>query len=285
MEEFRLTALIVNHGLIFRRFAALALWELILIQYVPSALGIEDKGNSADLVTTNATLMEETVVKAAGEHALGAASSASEGVITASAIQDRPLLRTGEILETIPGVVITQHAGGGKANQYFLRGFNLDHGTDIAIDLDGMPVNLASHAHAPGYSDLNIAIPELVDSIGFEKGPYYAANGDFSSAGAAHIAFVKRLPECLVDIEQGMYGYARIMSAYSWKVSTGDFLYGIEAYHDDGPWISRTITSVSTACSPTKEATRHGDSALLRAGIMENGIQQPKSPRVRLKPI
>ena len=106
---------------------------------------------------------------------VGVAESGTQGTVGATEIQDRPILRSGEVLETVPGLIITQHAGGGKANQYFLRGFNLDHGTDIAIFLDEMPLNLPSHAHGEGYSDMNTVIPEFVKRVDFEKGPYYAS--------------------------------------------------------------------------------------------------------------
>ena len=88
---------------------------------------------------------------------------ATQGTTGAAQLADRPILRSGEILETVPGVIITQHAGGGKANQYFLRGFNLDHGTDFAVFLDDMPLNLPSHAHGEGYADMNMVIPEFVE--------------------------------------------------------------------------------------------------------------------------
>ena len=114
---------------------------------------------------------------------VGIADSASQVTVGATELQDRPILRSGEVLETLPGLIITQHAGGGKANQYFLRGFNLDHGTDFAIFLDGMPLNLPSHAHGEGYSDMNVVIPELVQRVDAEKGPYYADVGDYGSAG------------------------------------------------------------------------------------------------------
>ena len=118
---------------------------------------------------------------------VGIAESGTQGTVGATEIQDRPILRSGEVLETVPGLIITQHAGGGKANQYFLRGFNLDHGTDIAIFLDDMPLNLPSHAHGEGYSDMNTVIPEFVQRVDFEKGPYYANVGNFSSAANAHV--------------------------------------------------------------------------------------------------
>ena len=130
-----------------------------------------------------------------------------------SELQDRPILRSGEVLETVPGVIITQHAGGGKANQYFLRGFNLDHGTDFAIFLDDMPLNLPSHAHGEGYSDMNTVIPEFVQRVNYEKGPYYADVGNYGSAGSAHLEFFKTLPQNFVQVEGGMYGYGALSSA------------------------------------------------------------------------
>jgi len=166
----------------------------------------------------------------------GIAQSATQGTVGAQELEDRPILRSGEILETIPGVIITQHAGGGKANQYFLRGFNLDHGTDFAVFLDDMPLNLPSHAHGEGYADMNIVIPELVQRVNYEKGPYYADVGDYGSAGSAHLEFYKTLPENFFQVEGGMYGYERAVFGVSEKVGSGNLLFGGEFYHDDGPW-------------------------------------------------
>jgi len=169
---------------------------------------------------------------------IGIAASASQGTTGAAQIEDRPILRSGEILETVPGVIITQHAGGGKANQYFLRGFNLDHGTDFAVFLDGMPLNLPSHAHGEGYSDMNTVIPEFVQRVDYEKGPYYADVGDFGSAGNAHLIFYKTLPQDFVTVEGGMYGFERGVFGASQKLGSGNILYGGEVYHDDGPWVN-----------------------------------------------
>ena len=169
---------------------------------------------------------------------LGIANSASQGTTGASRLADRPILRSGEILETVPGVIITQHAGGGKANQYFLRGFNLDHGTDFAVFLDDMPLNLPSHAHGEGYADMNIVIPELVQRIDYEKGPYYADVGNYGSAGNAHLVFYQTLPQDFVTLEAGMYGFERAVFGASQKLGPGSILYGGEAYHDDGPWVN-----------------------------------------------
>lgn len=166
----------------------------------------------------------------------GIANSATQGTVGAAQLQDRPILRSGEVLETVPGLIITQHAGGGKANQYFLRGFNLDHGTDFAIFIDDMPLNLPSHAHGEGYSDMNTAIPEFVKRLNFEKGPYYADVGNYGSAGSAHLEFFKTLPQNFFQVEGGMYGYGRAVFGASQKFGRGTLLYGGEVYHDDGPW-------------------------------------------------
>jgi len=167
---------------------------------------------------------------------IGIADSASQGTIGAQEIEDRPILRSGEILETIPGLIITQHAGGGKANQYFLRGFNLDHGTDFAVFLDGMPLNLPSHAHGEGYADMNTVTPEFVQRLNYEKGPYYAEVGNYSSAGSANVQFYKAFPQNFCLVELGMYEFGRAVCGASQKLGSGTLLYGGEAYYDNGPW-------------------------------------------------
>ena len=179
-----------------------------------------------------------TTIKVQGreDDLIGIAESATQGTVGAKEIQDRPILRSGEVLETVPGLIITQHAGGGKANQYFLRGFNLDHGTDFAIFLDGMPLNLPSHAHGEGYSDMNIVIPEFVKRVDFEKGPYYANVGNFGSAGAADVEFFKTLPQNFFQVEGGAYTYGRAVFGTSQKLGSGNLLYGGEEYYYDGPW-------------------------------------------------
>jgi hypothetical protein len=181
--------------------------------------------------------LPEVVVEGRQDSMIGIASSATQGTVGADELAARPILRDGEIMETVPGMIITQHAGGGKANQYFLRGFNLDHGTDFATYLDGMPLNLPSHAHGEGYSDMNTVIPEFVERVDYEKGPYYADVGNYGSAGAAHLEFYKTLPQDFVTVEGGMFGYERGVFGASQKLSSGNLLYGGEAYHDDGPWV------------------------------------------------
>jgi len=195
-------------------------------------------GASAPLRISLAVGSVSTTVNVQGraDSLIGVAESATQGTVGATGVEDRPILRSGEVLETVPGLIITQHAGGGKANQYFLRGFNLDHGTDFAVFLDDMPLNLPSHAHGEGYSDMNTVIPELVQRVNFEKGPYYADVGNYGSAGSAHLEFFKTLPENFLQVEGGSEGYARAVFGVSQALGSGNLLYGGEVYHDDGPW-------------------------------------------------
>lgn len=167
---------------------------------------------------------------------VGVADSASEGITGKEDLERRPILRPGELLETVPGVIITQHSGGGKANQYFLRGFNLDHGTDFRVTVDGMPVNLPTHGHGQGYSDLNFLIPELVESLHYKKGTYSADEGDFSTAGAADIAYVDSLDKGLLSLTPGTEGFGRLVAAQSTKIGGGDLLGAVELGKSDGPW-------------------------------------------------
>ena len=167
---------------------------------------------------------------------IGSSNAASEGTVTARLIANRPALRPAEVLEFVPGLIVTQHSGDGKANQYFLRGFNLDHGTDFATFVDGMPVNMVSHAHGQGYSDLNFLIPELVQRIDYRKGPYAAADGDFASAGIARIALVDALPHGVAKLTLGEHGYQRSLLADSTALGAGTLLGALELHRNDGPW-------------------------------------------------
>ncbi len=170
------------------------------------------------------------------ENAVGTSDAASQGTITPQLIEARPILRPGEVLEYVPGVIITQHSGDGKANQYFLRGFNLDHGTDFLTTIEHMPVNMPTHAHGQGYSDLNFLIPELVSRVAYKKGPYFADEGDFSSAGAADIDYYTQMPRGVATLALGSNGYRRAMAANSFDSGPGHLLYGVELFHNDGPW-------------------------------------------------
>jgi outer membrane receptor protein involved in Fe transport len=153
------------------------------------------------------------------DNAVGTSDAASQGTVTSKLIANRPALRTGELLEFVPGLIVTQHSGDGKANQYFLRGFNLDHGTDFATYVDDVPVNMRTHAHGQGYTDLNFLIPELVGRIDYKKGPYFAEEGDFASAGAAHMGLLNELPQGIASFTAGSNGYMRALLADSFKTA------------------------------------------------------------------
>jgi hypothetical protein len=114
-------------------------------------------------------------------------TAASEAFFTGKEVNALPFSRPAEALEIVPGLIVSQHSGDGKANQYFLRGFNLDHGTDLALYLDGTPLNMRTHGHAQGYADSNFLIPELLSYVLARKGPYDAQDGDFSSAGSIYL--------------------------------------------------------------------------------------------------
>jgi hypothetical protein len=159
------------------------------------------------------------------------------------------VLRPAEVLEYVPGLIVTQHSGDGKANQYFLRGYNLDHGTDLATSVDGVPVNMATNAHGQGYADLNFLIPELIDRIDYRKGPYFPEYGDFSVAGAVDIHYRTQLDQNFAQLTGGAWGYTRALVAASTALrppSPGDssmlggttptLLGAVEALHQDGPW-------------------------------------------------
>jgi hypothetical protein len=164
---------------------------------------------------------------------VGIAQAASAGTIGQEQIATRPILRPGEILEAIPGLVISQHSGEGKANQYYLRGFQLDHGTDLESTIGGIPINMVSHAHGQGYSDINWLMPELVSYVEFKKGTYYADQGDFSTAGSYNLYFRDTI-EPITEFGGGNFGYDRFFTAASPRVGNGNLLYGIEIYHDNG---------------------------------------------------
>ncbi len=182
------------------------------------------------------TLLDPLFVQGRGTDLLGTATSASQGIVGARELAARPFLRRGELLEVIPGVVITQHSGGGKANQYFLRGFNLDHGTDFSVSVDGMPVNMRSHGHGQGYADLNFLIPELVQQVHYHKGPFYADVGDFSAAGAAEFRQFDALPQNFVSLSLGENRFARLVVGGSQRGQASATTGAFEVTHDDGPW-------------------------------------------------
>jgi len=214
----------------------LHLGYLALMTMAPCSLQCADEPQSegaADLI-----LLPEVVVYGRDDSMIGVSGTASTGVVGADQIARRPLFRSGEVLETVPGLIVTQHSGGGKANQYFLRGFNLDHGTDLSVNFEGMPFNQRTHGHGQGYIDLNPLIPELLQTVNFRKGPYYADVGDFGTAGQVDLKYKDRLERGIARLEGGMFNYQRALVADSLELGEGNLLLGGEYIHDDGPWVN-----------------------------------------------
>ena len=184
-------------------------------------------------------VLERIVVTGSSASQVGVADSASVGTVTRQQLEARTVYRPGELLEATPGLIVSQHSGEGKANQFYLRGFNLDHGTDLRTTIDGMLVNQRSHSHGQGWTDLNFLIPELAAGLRYKKGPYFADEGDFSSAGAVEVRYVDALPQGIASVGLGQNGWRRVLLADSPKaLSTGDgrVLYALEAQENDGPF-------------------------------------------------
>ncbi len=184
-------------------------------------------------------------------------TASSERVFSEKQVTDRIYAQPQEALEVVPGLVIAQHSGPGKAAQYFLRGFALDHGYDIGITLDGMNINQPSHVHSNGYADTNFLIPELLSVMDARKGPYFADEGVFSSVGAVHMQYVDSLREGLVSASGGSFGWGRVLGAKSWAVGEGELLLGLEGNIYNGPWQrpdeERKINGVARWSTGTQE--------------------------------
>lgn len=199
---------------------------LLLGAFVPSAYALDDPEKDVERIRIQGEAQTQS----------GQFVSASQGWVSGNTLVERPMLRTGEMLEFIPGMMVTQHSGSGKANQYFLRGFNLDHGTDFAVSVDGMPVNMRSHGHGQGYSDLNFVIPEMVDNLSYFKGTYYANIGDFSSAGGAYFSSKDKLDTNQLLVTLGEDNYRRAVTLNSARIGKGTAIAAFEYQTYDGPW-------------------------------------------------
>jgi outer membrane receptor protein involved in Fe transport len=214
-----------------RRDSARAIIALISAVTVSALLG--PVGVAAGVTAAD---IQEVVVTGRRIPLGGSPRAASEGTVLAEQLENRPLLRVGELLEVVPGLIVTQHTGDGKANQYFLRGFNLDHGTDFLTRVDGVPVNLPTHGHGQGYLDMNFVIPELIDRIVYRKGTYYPEYGNFSAAGAADLTH-KTAAKPFLAYTGGENGYSRAVAGGSMAALGGSLLAGVEADRTDGPWL------------------------------------------------
>ncbi|QBB69314.1 TonB-dependent receptor [Pseudolysobacter antarcticus] len=232
-----------------KRFPAILLLLLVMlamaVAQVHATQSEPTQAGVTDVADASTNKLQPIDVVGHYDNAVGTSDAASQGVILGKLLQDIPLLRPGEVLESIPGLVVTQHSGDGKANQYFLRGYNLDHGTDFATSVDGVPVNMPTNGHGQGYSDLNFLIPELVDRIEYRKGPYFAQNGDFASAGSADIRYRNSLDRSILDLSIGDNGYRRILTAASIPLpftapagngSGPTLLAALELSENNGPW-------------------------------------------------
>ena len=183
-------------------------------------------------------VLEKVVITGqATSNLVGVADSANVGTVSQKQLEARTVYRPGELLEAAPGLVVSQHSGEGKANQFYLRGFNLDHGTDLRTTVDGMLVNQRSHSHGQGWTDLNFVIPELATGLEYKKGPYYANEGDFSSAGSVSLRYANTLPRGIANVSFGQNGYRRVALANSSALGNGNWLYAIEGLHNDGPFV------------------------------------------------
>jgi hypothetical protein len=215
---------------------------------LPMISTAQEGGSPSDSQTRE---LEALIVTGKAESLIGEAPSASKGQANSEELMERPYLRRGEILEVVPGVVITQHSGDGKANQYFVRGFNLDHGTDFSVSMDGQPVNFVTHAHGQGYADLSPIIPEMVETLDYWKGPFYGQLGDLSTAGAAKFRFFDMLPQGIATLGIGEDNYYRGLLADTIDLSAptpgsksiapstdrSGLTYALEYNYYDGPWL------------------------------------------------
>jgi hypothetical protein len=181
-------------------------------------------------------ILQRILVDGSRSNQLGVADAASAGSVTQQELAARTVYRPAELLEAMPGLIVSQHSGEGKANQFYLRGFNLDHGTDLRTTVDDMPVNQRSHAHGQGWTDLNFMIPELAVRLDYKKGPYSAEEGDFASAGTASVVYANRLPQGVASVSAGQNGYGRALLADSIDTGCGSLLYALEVLHNDGPF-------------------------------------------------
>lgn len=195
---------------------------------------------------TNAALADEespplasVIVEGSRLTQVGVASAASAGTVTQKQLEARTVYRPGELLEVTPGLIVSQHSGEGKANQFYLRGLNLDHGTDLRTTVDGMLVNQRTHAHGQGWTDVNFMIPELASYLEYVKGPYSAEQGDFASAGAVSVSYVNTLAQGIASVGIGQHGYARTLLADSPKLGDGNLLYALELFRNDGPFVHK----------------------------------------------
>lgn len=210
--------------------------------------------------------LEEVVVFGRAEQLIGTAGAASEGAVAGDDLLVRPMLRVADLLEAVPGMIAAQHSGSGKANQYFLRGFNLDHGTDFTTYIDDVPWNLRTHGHGQGYLDVNGLIPEIVERIDYRKGTYRALSGDFSMAGSGHMTSIKELSDPFIALETGSYGWGRAAGGGTIDLGDGQLTLIGQYKTYDGPWELPENLKHESLWGKYSEATDYGTWAVSLSG-------------------
>lgn len=163
-------------------------------------------------------------------------SAASSDDISTETYQLRPHTTLQEILNNVPGLIVRQHQGGGKATQYLIRGFNADHGTDFLVTVDQLPVNLVTHGHGQGYADINFVIPETVETLQLRKGTYFPELGDLAVAGALNLVTKEKFAENFVLAEGGSFDRMRYVAGLSPKFGNVQTLFAGQAYYSNGPF-------------------------------------------------
>lgn len=221
-----------------RKIRVATTWSMALSLAFGRALGHEPPPGAVPEPDEPQPVEEPTAeVMISGERT--ASEAASRTVVTRRDLELRPKRRAAEVFEAVPGLFAVQHAGGGKADQWFLRGFDADHGTDVALFVDGVPVNMVSHGHGQGYADVNFVIPELVTQLDAYKGPYYAEFGDFATAGAVNLTLAEAFPESSAEYTFGSYGIHRGLVVASPKLGeTWRAVMAGEVAAGDGPFLN-----------------------------------------------
>jgi hypothetical protein len=279
----RLDSLVGTGGLV-RELSAV--FVVISLVSVPAAVAAPASAPGPDVSDAPATAdaaapadpLSVVAVTAERLKLIGTTSTASEGIVVNDELALTPAYRPGQLLETVPGLQVTSHSGEGKANQYLMRGYNLDHGTDLAVSVDGMPINNPTHAHGQGYTDLNFMIPELATNIKFTKGTYYANRGDFASVGSIHLSYLNRIDD-QINVTGGNFGFERMLAAGSIAAGTGNVLGALELQHYDGPWDSGDDQRKVNAVLRYSNGDEHdGESltAMFYHGLWNSTTDQPE---------
>ncbi len=255
-----------------------------------SSVGYETASRSVSVRSGAATRMDfalaprderlgEVVVEGRAASLIGVAEAASQGRVGQAELAARPLLRVGEVLEAVPGLIVTQHSGNGKANQFFLRGFNLDHGTDFSASVEGVPMNLPTHGHGQGYLDLNGLIPELIEVVAFDKGPYHAEHGDFSTTGSTQIRLARRLTAGIARVEGGTDEYARGLFAHSFRAGSGDLLLALNTQYYNGPWVNPENSALFSGVAKFSRGTDATGTSVTAMGYLNDWISTDQIAR------